>query len=198
MMEKNSSLKFVLVILTLILVVSVYFNFNNSMFNYIPDILIIISSLIVYVKAPKLTGLSEENIKNKVIKQSIILVLFIVLGKNIIDIFNLNLLFSENINRNITIITVSIIILFIGNSSPKIPFNRNVGLRLPWTIADEETWRLAHKVLGYLTFPIILPSTILALIFNKESIIAFAIILLVFIPSLYSFRFYYNKSKSLK
>ncbi|MVO72987.1 hypothetical protein GOD95_16210 [Paeniclostridium sordellii] len=92
-MGKNSSLKFVLVILTLILVVSVYFNFNNSMFNYILDILIIISSLIVYVKAPQLTGLSEENIKNKVIKQSIILVLFIVLGKNIIDIFNLNLLF---------------------------------------------------------------------------------------------------------
>src|SRR5690606_24631446 len=36
-----------------------------------------------------------------------------------------------------------------------IPFNRFIGLRLPWTIRDEDTWNIAHRLLGSITFPLI-------------------------------------------
>lgn len=49
---------------------------------------------------------------------------------------------------------VMVIMLVLGNLAPKIPFNRYTGLRLPWTIRDEDTWRLAHRVLGYISFPL--------------------------------------------
>ncbi|MFQ6989427.1 MAG: SdpI family protein [Faecalibacterium prausnitzii] len=38
----------------------------------------------------------------------------------------------------------------------KLPFNKYVGLRLPWTLDDCQTWRYAHMLLYELTFPTIL------------------------------------------
>lgn len=35
-----------------------------------------------------------------------------------------------------------------GNLAPKLPFSRHTGLRLPWTAADEDTWIVAHRILG--------------------------------------------------
>lgn len=49
---------------------------------------------------------------------------------------------------------VMAILLVLGNLAPKIPFNRYIGLRLPWTVQDEDTWRLAHRILGYISFPL--------------------------------------------
>ena len=45
------------------------------------------------------------------------------------------------------------LILIFGNAAPKIPFNRYTGLRLPWTVRDEEAWIAAHRCLGYLSIP---------------------------------------------
>lgn len=41
-----------------------------------------------------------------------------------------------------------------GNAAPKLPFNRHAGLRLPWTVSDEDTWVVAHRILGYLSLPL--------------------------------------------
>lgn len=35
---------------------------------------------------------------------------------------------------------IIIVMLFCGFISPKLPFNRHTGLRLPWTVMDEDTW----------------------------------------------------------
>jgi len=84
-----------------------------------------------------------------------------------------------------------------GNLSPKIPFNRYLGLRLPWTINDEDTWKIAHKILGYLSFPIAIAMFILTLYFNLNTIVPACIVIWIIIPSLYSFLFYYKKTKDL-
>ena len=39
-----------------------------------------------------------------------------------------------------------------GNLSPKIPFNQIFWIKTSWTIRDEQTWRIAHKIVGYLFF----------------------------------------------
>lgn len=45
--------------------------------------------------------------------------------------------------------------VFFGAIAPKIPYNRYVGLRLPWTVCDEETWYLAHRILALISLPVL-------------------------------------------
>ena len=53
---------------------------------------------------------------------------------------------------------------FFGYIAPKIPYNRYVGLRLPWIVADESTWIYAHKLCRRITIPLIILGTILFII----------------------------------
>lgn len=51
---------------------------------------------------------------------------------------------------------ITVIMLFFGFISPRLPFNRYTGFRLPWTVRDEDTWNVAHRILGYLALPMAL------------------------------------------
>ena len=48
---------------------------------------------------------------------------------------------------------VACLMVFAGLISPRLPFNRHTGLRLPWTVADEGAWRAAHETLGVSSLP---------------------------------------------
>ena len=92
-------------------------------------------------------------------------------------------------------VVVGLYILVFGNLAPKIPFNRYLGFRLPWTIRDEETWRVAHKILGYVSFPSGIIAIIGSIYFNMNQVITLTTCLLIIIPSVYSGYFYYKKMK---
>ena len=64
--------------------------------------------------------------------------------------------FSENGEKMFAMALVSCVILFAGIVSPKLPYTKHTGLRLPWTVQDEDTWNIAHKIIGYISFPIVL------------------------------------------
>ena len=64
--------------------------------------------------------------------------------------------FSENGEKMFAMALVSCVILFAGIVSPKLPFSRHTGLRLPWTVQDEDTWNIAHRIVGYISFPVVL------------------------------------------
>lgn len=49
---------------------------------------------------------------------------------------------------------IALLIIGFGHIAPKLPFNRHTGLRLPWTVRDEETWIVAHRILGYISLPL--------------------------------------------
>lgn len=49
---------------------------------------------------------------------------------------------------------ICLFMLFAGNIAPKLPFNRYVGFRLPWTVTDEDTWILSHRLVGYAALPL--------------------------------------------
>lgn len=63
---------------------------------------------------------------------------------------------SEERTKPLVIVCIVVVMLFFGFISPKLPFNRYTGLRLPWTVQNEETWNVAHKILGYLSLPLAL------------------------------------------
>lgn len=60
---------------------------------------------------------------------------------------------SEEGTKALLTACIVIIMLFFGFIAPKLPFNRYTGFRLPWTIRDEDTWNVAHRILGYLALP---------------------------------------------
>ena len=81
----------------------------------------------------------------------------------------------------------SAVMLFGGFIAPKLPYNRHTGLRLPWTLQDEDTWNAAHRAIGALSLPCVLLNLAANLaIANAEAVSIALIALWVAIPSVLS------------
>lgn len=76
----------------------------------------------------------------------------------------------------------------LGNLSPKIGYNRTLGLRLPWTLQNEHTWRYAHRMVGYCTIPSLIVMMVGYFLDSKECM-AMGVLLWCFTPGLLSYRF---------
>ncbi|WP_055070090.1 SdpI family protein [Clostridium massiliamazoniense] len=156
--------------------------------------LAIISLILFDIKASKILNLSKDNPKIKTVRLinnfTIGSVLIISLFINIKSI-------NGSLPESIEIILVALFILFFGNLSPKIPFNRYMGLRLPWTIRDEDTFRIAHRLLGYLSVPCGI-LMLLCAYFNNTNLALIFFFSWILIPSLHSLNFYNKKMKKFK
>ena len=89
---------------------------------------------------------------------------------------------------------VSCVMLFAGIVSPKLPYNRHTGLRLPWTVQDEDTWNLAHKMIGYSSLPVVL--LYIACTFTIEDfelVTLTAMVVWIGVPGVISYVFYRKK-----
>ena len=150
--------------------------------------------VILYRNMDSLTGYSEENPKNRTMKwitvfNGVLLLLCIGvvwLGENG---------YLGNVSEEwLAVALVSVVMVVLGNLAPKIPFNRYTGLRLPWTVRDEDTWRLAHRILGYISFPLVFLYGAL-LLSGVEIGTATGVVILswIIIPGGISFLFYRRK-----
>ena len=150
--------------------------------------------VILYRNMDSLTGYSEENPKNRTMKwitafNGALLLLCIGavwLGENG---------YLGNVSEEwLAVALVSVVMVVLGNLAPKIPFNRYTGLRLPWTVRDEDTWRLAHRILGYISFPLVFLYGAL-LLSGVEIGTATGVVILswIIIPGGISFLFYRRK-----
>jgi uncharacterized membrane protein len=94
---------------------------------------------------------------------------------------------------------VGLLICFIGNYMHSIKPNYFAGLRLPWTLNNEDNWRKTHLLAGKLWFAGGLIMAILCLLLpDKVSFIVFFIVMtiLVMIPVVYSYRLYKKNNES--
>lgn len=90
----------------------------------------------------------------------------------------------------------SVLFLFCGFISPRLPFTRHTGLRLPWTVSDEDTWNVAHRVLGVISPPFTLlyvGASCTAAEENFKAVSIAAILLYIAIPGLISLAFWRKK-----
>ncbi len=89
------------------------------------------------------------------------------------------------------------IMLFGGFISPRLPYNRHTGLRLPWTVRDEDTWNVAHRVLGCISLPMTLLYLAAALTVRSADAAAAAatvcFISWIGVPGLVSYIFFLKK-----
>lgn len=102
--------------------------------------------------------------------------------------------FSKNGEKMFAMAIVSCVMLFAGIVCPKLPYNRHTGLRLPWTVQDEDTWNVAHRIIGYISLPIaLLYIACTWTVSNFELITLGAMILWIGIPGGISYLFFYRK-----
>ena len=92
---------------------------------------------------------------------------------------------------------VGVVFIVIGNYLPKCKQSYTVGIKLPWTLNDEENWNRTHRLGGKLwvacgfifIVSMFLPNTFMVAIFL--SVIAVA----VFVPTVYSYLLFREKEK---
>ena len=47
-------------------------------------------------------------------------------------------------------LAVGLLLIFAGNYAPKARQNYTIGIKIPWTLANEENWNRTHRLAGYL------------------------------------------------
>lgn len=155
--------------------------------------------VVLYRHLDELTDLSKDHPKMKTLKLVTILngilflMILLVAGLTAAGVFT----FSENGEAYLACAIVTAVILCLGNLAPKLPFNRHTGLRLPWTVTDEDTWVVAHRILGYLSFPLAV-CNIMGMLWirspHARSVFSVCVFLLwAAIPSVLSYIFYWKK-----
>jgi uncharacterized membrane protein len=86
---------------------------------------------------------------------------------------------------------ISILIIVTGNYLPKCRYNYSIGIKLPWTLSDEENWNKTHTFAGWVFIAAGLILFINAFL-NIVFITAAVIILMAVAPFVYSFSLYLN------
>ena len=92
-------------------------------------------------------------------------------------------------------IIMGVLFLLIGNYLPKCTPNRTVGIRIKWTLADEENWNATHRFGGKVWFIgaiVILASSLLPAKISVCVMIA-AMLAIALAPIIYSYCFYKKK-----
>ncbi|SHJ69774.1 SdpI family protein [Parasporobacterium paucivorans] len=161
-------------------------------------IFIYVLLIIFHVNTPKIANLSADNPKVKTMRRmNVFSLVLVAICFGVIN-WSSEFPFLKDNQGIIEFAIVIVVIIGIGNIAPQLPFNRYMGLRLPWTIRDEETWKVAHRILGYLTFPIVIIILIGGLLVDTEEFAKWGLITWVAIPSLYSCYYYYLRISGKK
>lgn len=197
-MKKFDFTNILFLITSLIILIGGFLVKESNLTISIIGVVVIFTLIIFDVNAPKFANLSEENVKIKTMRTlNRLTILIIIIGCMFSILSPIKSSLDSNTNEILLVGLCSIFIMFFGNLAPKIPFNRYMGLRLPWTVRDEDTWRVAHRILGYVSFPIGIVMFVLSFFFKIETIVVTGILTWIIIPSIYSLVFYYKKIKGI-
>ena len=104
----------------------------------------ILSALRLYFANDVITGLDQANPKNRTVREMAMLSMFFILMMAGITVWYECGQLPDVVKEKLQFFMVLFLVLVYGNAAPKLPFNRHLGLRLPWTTTNENTWRYAH------------------------------------------------------
>lgn len=152
--------------------------------------------VILYRNLALLTSVTTDDLRIGILRITTIFNICILLTGVVFAVFvGFDIItFSENGEKMFAMAIVSCVMIFAGIVSPKLPYNRHTGLRLPWTVQDEDTWKVAHRVLGYISLPIVLLYVACTwTVPNFELVTMCAMILWIGIPGTISYLFFYRK-----
>jgi uncharacterized membrane protein len=127
------------------------------------------------------------------------------LGLGIVIFFNaLNLLliFSSR-NNSFTMSRlffplIGLLFVFLGNYMPALKPNYFAGIRLPWTLSDDDNWRRTHFLAGKVWFWCGLAFAVITLFLPINFVMPLfiaSILIMVLIPGIYSYRIFRAKNR---
>lgn len=157
---------------------------------------ILAAVFILYRNLALMTSVTTDDMRLKVLKITTIFNIGILMAGIILAALTAAgvLRFSEQEEKMTAMFIVACIMVFMGIVSPKLPFTRHTGLRLPWTIRDQETWDLAHRILGYISLPLALLYVACLLTMEPfQQITLVTVLLWIGIPGGISYIFYWRK-----
>ncbi len=157
------------------------------------------SVIVLYRNLYLLTILTTDDLKIGVLKAATIFNIGIfatsVLGAILIGF---DWIPVQDDGRILAMVLMSGAMIFSGIISPKLPFTRHTGLRLPWTVIDQDTWNIAHRTLGFTALPTAILYIAAALTIDDfKAVTLVAVILWVGVPGLISYIYYYRKTRGM-
>lgn len=158
---------------------------------------ILLAAVILYRNLALMTRITTEDMRIGILRfTTIVHIVILVIGIMIAALTAGNVItFSEHSEKIFAMLFVACIMIFTGIVSPKLPFTRHTGLRLPWTIRDQDTWNLAHRILGYISLPVALLYVACSMTMDCfEQITLVTMLIWIGIPGGISFLFYWKKT----
>lgn len=89
-------------------------------------------------------------------------------------------------------VLMGVLFLVIGNYLPKSRQNYTVGIKIPWTLADEDNWNRTHRLAGWLWILCGI-AFFLNIIIRSSWLILAAIVIAAGVPTLFSLALYLRK-----
>lgn len=103
--------------------------------------------------------------------------------------------YAINVSRAGTFLT-GILFVVIGNYLPKCRQSYTVGIKLPWTLDDEDNWYHTHRFAGYVWIVLGLAILVIGLLGSFPSILLAAPLIAAVLPTVYSFVYAKRHGKS--
>lgn len=155
--------------------------------------------MVLYRNLALLTGTTVEKAGFKALKMTTLfdaVILLICIAVAVLAGCNRITVSGDN-GKVLAMALVDSVMIFSALIASRLPFNRHTGLRLPWTVQDEETWNVAHQVLRHTAVPIALLYTAGTLtIENFEAVTLAAVLAWVGFPALLSCLYYFGKYRN--
>lgn len=116
------------------------------------------AAIVLYRNLALLTGVAASDLRLRVLRVTTIFDIgVLLLGLAVSALMACGAIaFTENGEKMFAMTLVSCVMLFGGAVCPRLPFSKHTGLRLPWTVQDEDTWNVAHRIVGYISLPVVL------------------------------------------
>ncbi len=90
-------------------------------------------------------------------------------------------------------VIMGILFIFLGNVLPKIKYNYSMGIKTPWTLANEQVWYLTHRTSGKIWVIAGLLMLVIGLIPQPWKEYAFATVIVITVFSAYILSYIYFK-----
>lgn len=157
---------------------------------------VLAATIVLYRNLALLTRISTNDLRLGVLRLTTLVnigIIFIAMLTALLSATGV-LAFSEHSERLFAMCFITVIMIFLGIVSPRLPFQRHAGLRLPWTVRDEDTWNVAHRILGIISLPLALLYVAAILTLDAfDSVTIAAIALWIGIPGILSYIYYWKK-----
>lgn len=158
----------------------------------IPAILLVIHWLCIFITAKDPKNKDQSHKVFHIVLWIIPVISLIVCG----TIYSLALGSEVSMDQAVRVL-IGILLVVLGNYLPKCKQNHTIGVRVTWTLKNEENWNKTHRFTGRLwVFGGVLILATIFVSFEKYMFAVFAMILIfAIVPILYSYVYYRKQLK---